>query len=46
MTPTRVAGVQLTSGPWLVQSILGFNAKKMEVIIAATKESPLQSNPK
>ena len=37
-------GVQLTSGPWLVQSILGFNAKKKEVIIAATKESPLQSN--
>ena len=35
---------QLTSGPWLVQSILGFNAKKKEVIIAATKESPLQSN--
>ncbi len=35
---------QLTSGPWLVQGILGFNAKKKEVIIAATKESPLQSN--
>ena len=35
---------QLTQGPWLVQSILGFNAKKKEVIIAATKESPLQSN--
>ena len=35
---------QLTSGPWLVQSILGFNTKKKEVIIAATKESPLQSN--
>ena len=34
----------LTSGEWLVQSILGFNAKKKEVIIAATKESPLQSN--
>ncbi len=43
-TPTGVAGVQLTSGPWLVQSILGFNAKKKEVIIAATKESSLQSN--
>ena len=27
-----------------MQSILGFNAKKKEVIIAATKESPLQSN--
>ena len=35
---------QLTQGPWLVQSILGFNTKKKEVIIAATKESPLQSN--
>ena len=34
----------LTQGPWLVQSILGFNTKKKEVIIAATKESPLQSN--
>ena len=38
------AGMQLTSGPWLVQSILGFNTQKKEVIIAATKESPLQSN--
>lgn len=35
---------QLTSGPWLVQSILGFNAKKKEIFITATKESPLQSN--
>ena len=43
-TPAGVAGIQLTSGKWLVQSILGFNAKKKEVIIAATKESPLQSN--
>lgn len=43
-TPAGAAGVQLTSGEWLVQSILGFNAKKKEVIIAATKESPLQSN--
>ena len=34
----------LTSGPWLVQSILGFNAKKKEIFITATKESPLQSN--
>ncbi|CDB09444.1 peptidase S9A/B/C family catalytic domain protein [Bacteroides sp. CAG:633] len=38
------AGVQLTQGEWLVQGILGFNAKKKEVIITATKESPLQSN--
>ena len=43
-TPSGAAGIQLTSGEWLVQSILGFNAKKKEVIIAATKESPLQSN--
>ena len=43
-TPAGAAGIQLTSGEWLVQSILGFNAKKKEVIIAATKESPLQSN--
>ena len=37
-------GMQLTSGPWLVQGIVGFNAGKKEVIITATKESPLQSN--
>ena len=35
---------QLTEGPWLVQSVLGFNAKKKEVYIAATKESPMQTN--
>ena len=35
---------QLTSGNWLVQDILGFNAKRKEIIFAATKESPLQSN--
>lgn len=35
---------QLTKGDWLVQSILGFNAKKKEVIIASTEVSPLQSN--
>ena len=40
----EAVGVQLTSGPWLVQGILGFNAKKKEVIIVGTKESPLQSN--
>ena len=40
----EAAGVQLTQGEWLVQGILGFNAKKKEVIITATKESPLQSN--
>ena len=35
---------QLTQGPWLVQGILGFNEKKKEVYIAATKESPMQAN--
>lgn len=41
---THYACTPLTSGPWLVQSILGFNAKKKEIFITATKESPLQSN--
>lgn len=41
---SSVAGRQLTSGEWLVQDVLGFNSNKKEVIIAATKESPLQSN--
>lgn len=35
---------QLTKGKWLVQNILGFNARKKEVIIASTEVSPLQSN--
>ncbi len=35
---------QLTQGKWLVQGILGFNAKKKEIVFTATKESPLQSN--
>ena len=35
---------QLTKGDWLVQDVLGFNAKKKEVIIASTELSPLQSN--
>ena len=35
---------QLTQGPWLVQGILGFNKQKKEVYIAATKESPMQTN--
>lgn len=43
-TDKSVEPRQLTSGEWLVQSILGFNTKKQEVIITATKESPLQSN--
>ena len=35
---------QLTEGDWLVQEILGFDAKKKEMIIASTECSPLQSN--
>lgn len=35
---------QLTKGDWLVESILGFNSKKKEIIIASTEISPLQSN--
>ena len=34
----------LTSGEWLVQSILGFNEKKKEVYIASTEVSPMQTN--
>jgi dipeptidyl-peptidase-4 len=35
----------LTSGEWIVQSLLGFNAKTHEVILTSTEVSPLQSNP-
>lgn len=35
---------QLTQGNWLVQELLGFDAKKKEIIIASTENSPLQSN--
>lgn len=35
---------QLTQGDWLVQDIVGFNAKTKEVIIMSTEVSPLQSN--
>ena len=35
---------QLTKGDWLVQSIVGFNAKAKEIIYLSTQESPLQSN--
>lgn len=34
----------LTSGEWLVQEVVGFNAKKKEVIIISTERSPLQSD--
>ena len=35
---------QLTTGNWLVQDLLGFDANKKELIIASTECSPLQSN--
>lgn len=35
---------QLTSGPWLVQNIVGFNQNTKDVIIQSTEISPLQSN--
>ena len=35
---------QLTSGPWLVQDIVGFNRNTKELIIKSTEISPLQSN--
>ncbi len=35
---------QLTKGEWVVQSVVGFNTKRKELIITATKYSPLQSN--
>ncbi len=44
LTAEEAAGIQLTRGDWLVQGILGFNAKKKEVIILSTERSPLQTN--
>lgn len=35
---------QLTSGEWLIKSILGFNTKKREVITTSTYYSPLKEN--
>ena len=35
---------QLTQGDWLVQSVLGYNNKTKEIIIASTENSPLQTN--
>ena len=32
---------QLTSGPWVVQEVLGFNSKQKSVLIAANKYHPL-----
>lgn len=35
---------QVTSGNWLVKDIIGFDAKRKEIIIASTEYSPLQTN--
>ena len=32
---------QLTSGPWVVQEVLGFNVKQKSIVIAANKYHPL-----
>ncbi len=33
---------QLTSGPWVVQEVVGFNEKQKSIIIAANKSNPLE----
>ncbi len=35
---------QLTSGPWVVMELLGFNEKQKSVIIASNERHPLQRN--
>ena len=35
---------QLTSGPWVVMQVLGFNEKQQSVIIASNEKHPLQRN--
>ena len=35
---------QLTSGPWVVLNVLGFNAKQKSIIIASNEANPLQRN--
>ena len=35
---------RLTRGEWVVQSIVGFDEKRKEIVITASKESPLQTN--
>ncbi len=35
---------QITQGAWIVQNLIGFNARTKEAIIASTEDSPLQSN--
>ena len=35
---------QLTSGPWVVMQVLGFNTKEKSIIIASNERHPLQRN--
>ena len=35
---------QLTSGPWVVMQVLGFNQKQKAVVIASNEKNPLQRN--
>ena len=45
--PARPAPVpfrQLTSGPWVVMDVLGFNQKAKSIIIASNERHPLQRN--
>ena len=35
---------QLTSGPWVVMELLGFNKKNKSVVIASNEKNPLQRN--
>ncbi len=35
---------QLTSGPWVVMDVLGFNEKQKSIIIASNEKHPLQRN--
>ncbi len=35
---------QLTSGPWIVRNLVGFDTKNREIIFTSTQDSPLQSN--
>lgn len=35
---------QITKGEWVVNSLLGFNQDKKEVVFAASKESPMSKN--
>ena len=35
---------QLTSGPWVVMEVVGFNARQKSIIIASNERSPIQRN--